>query len=114
MSRKSHLAIARSHADEALSRSASDVGVGAVSDVVGFGTYTLALGTATVPFPKITANSQVLAMLALANASTALGTQSVVITPGVGFVATSLQDGTPGATQTGDLGTYRYIVVNPR
>jgi hypothetical protein len=82
--------------------------------VLSTGTVTLVLGTTPVPvaLAGITARSTVALTLAAVNASTALGVLEADITPGVGFSVTSHEPGTPGVTQVGDLGTYRYAVLN--
>jgi len=81
--------------------------------VLSTGTVTLVAGVSpAVVLPSITARSTVALTLAGVNASTALGTLEADITPGTGFTVTSHESGTPGVTQTGDLGTYRYAVFN--
>lgn len=86
----------------------------AAGQVLSTGTVTLVLGTTPVPvaLAGITARSTVALTLAAVNASTALGVLEADITPGVGFSVTSHEPGTPGVTQVGDLGTYRYAVLN--
>jgi hypothetical protein len=100
---------------------ASDSAAGSMSavdktklDTVQGGTTTLVAGVSPSVSANLTASSRVLLNRTAVNASTALGEPVVVKTPGAPghFVVTAAQSATPGSTQTGDLSTFDWLVVN--
>ena len=73
------------------------------------GSATLALGTVTIADTSITATDKVIVSHGDPNASTGIGTLTVVVTAGTGFVVTSLA--AAGTTETGDLSDVYYTVI---
>jgi len=74
------------------------------------GTGTLVAGTLTISNSLVTADCVILLTRQGVNASTALGELAVTAkTAGTSFVVTSLQSG--GTTQTGDLSTFCWMII---
>ena len=74
------------------------------------GTGTLVAGTLTISNTLVTADCVILLTRQGVNASTALGELAVTAkTSGTSFVVTSLQSG--GTTQTGDLSTFCWMII---
>lgn len=82
---------------------------GAVTDFIG--SSTLVSGTVTIANTNIASTDRIFFTLTAANASTALGTMSYSISAGTSFTVTSLNNGTPGSTQTGDLRSFIYVII---
>lgn len=82
---------------------------GAVTDSIG--TATLVLGTVTIANTNINANDKIFLSRQGAAASTTLGELSYTISAATSFTITSLQTGTPGSTETGDVSLVDYLIV---
>lgn len=84
---------------------------GAVTDFIGTGVLTA--GTQTIANTNIATGDVILLTRLTAAASTTLGELTYTISNGASFTVTSLDIGTPGSTETGDVSTYAYFIVRP-
>jgi hypothetical protein len=110
----SQLRATRAIADDAEQRANGGGAITPVVPVISFGTVTLVAGVSpATPLVHGNANTEIFLTLVNPNASTALGNPKAVWTPGSPgtFTVTSLEPGTPGSTQTGDVSTYNFMAV---
>lgn len=82
---------------------------GAATDFIG--TATLSSGAVTVANTNIAATDRIFIQRQASNGSTNLGSLSYSITASTSFTITSLQDASPGNTQTGDNSIVMYFIV---
>ena len=75
------------------------------------GTFTLTAGTVTIANTSIASTDQIFLSRRTVNGSTALGMFTYVITPATSFDITSVQAGTPAATETNDVSIGEYFIT---
>lgn len=82
---------------------------GAATDFIG--TATLSSGTVTVANTNIAATDRIFIQRQDVNSSTAIGNLTYSISASTSFTITSVQDSSPGTTETNDVSIVMYFIV---
>ena len=82
---------------------------GAATDFIGQATLTA--GVVTISNTNIATTDRILLARSAVNASTAIGQPVTSISAATSFTITSVQDASPGTTETNDVSTFDYVIT---